>query len=74
MMAAKRVPFWSGGLFVALLGWQIGFFGGLSVLNFFYAGALYVLSCIGPVWALRRGCRCRSPSSPSPGRRCRCSR
>ncbi|HEY2052567.1 MAG TPA: hypothetical protein VGH14_01380 [Solirubrobacterales bacterium] len=33
---------------------RIVFFGGLSVLSFLYAGALYVLFCIGLVRALRR--------------------
>jgi hypothetical protein len=30
------------------------FFSGLSVLSFLYAAALYVLFCVGLVWALRR--------------------
>jgi hypothetical protein len=30
------------------------FFGGLAVLSFLYAAALYVLFCVGLVWALRR--------------------
>jgi hypothetical protein len=30
------------------------FFGGLSVLSFLYAAALFVLFCVGLVWALRR--------------------
>jgi hypothetical protein len=33
---------------------RIVFFGGLATLSFLYTGALYVLFCIGLVWALRR--------------------
>ena len=33
---------------------RLVFFGGLSVLSFLYAAALYLLFCVGLVWALRR--------------------
>ncbi|HVV89893.1 MAG TPA: hypothetical protein VHB53_05315 [Solirubrobacterales bacterium] len=48
----KEVVFTYGPL--GFLNSRMVFFGGLSVLSFIYAAALYVLFCIGLVWALRR--------------------
>jgi hypothetical protein len=48
----KEVVFTYGPL--GFLNTRMVFFGGLSVLSFLYAAALYVLFCIGLVWALRR--------------------
>jgi hypothetical protein len=48
----KQVVFTYGPL--GFLGSRIVFFGGLGALSFIYASALYVLFCIGLVWALRR--------------------
>jgi hypothetical protein len=39
---------------LGFLNTRLVFFGDLSVLSFLYAAALYVLFCIGLVWALRR--------------------
>jgi hypothetical protein len=39
---------------LGFLNTRLVFFGDLSVLSFVYAAALYVLFCIGLVWALRR--------------------
>jgi hypothetical protein len=39
---------------LGFLGSRIVFFGGLSVLSFLYAAALYILFCVGLVGALRR--------------------
>jgi hypothetical protein len=48
----KEVVFTYGPL--GFLNSRIVFFGGLSVLSFLYASALYLLFCVGLVWALRR--------------------
>jgi hypothetical protein len=48
----KQVVFTYGPL--GFLNTRMVFFGGLSVLSFLYAAALYVLFCVGLVWALRR--------------------
>jgi len=48
----KEVVFTYGPL--GFLNSRIVFFSGLGVLSFLYAAALYVLFCIGLVWALRR--------------------
>jgi hypothetical protein len=97
--AGDRIPFWAGGLLVALLGWRVGmnppgagldsswnaglamavhdgmrfgqevvftygplgflqnqlvWFTDLAVWSFLYNAAVYVLFCLGLVWALRR--------------------
>ncbi len=48
----KEVVFTYGPL--GFLNSRIAWFSGLSVLSFIYAAALYVLFCVGLVWALRR--------------------
>ncbi len=48
----KEVVFTYGPL--GFLNSRIVFFSGLGVLSFLYAAALYVLFCVGLVWALRR--------------------
>jgi hypothetical protein len=48
----KQVVFTYGPL--GFLNTRMVFFGDLSVLSFLYASALYVLFCVGLVWALRR--------------------